>query len=65
MTISDLICQLSAIQKQHNNPTIEVRLGREYNNAEPFYDSFYIKYDNKTLTLVPSDRWIKHENMGK
>lgn len=62
MTISDLIAQLTRIMKE-TGPTIQVRIGSEYNSTENPFDAFEVRkpIESNEVYLVPSDVWIRSD----
>lgn len=56
MTISDFVARLERLQKQIG-PVAQIKIGREYNRADLFYDYFDIEVANDDVILVPSDKW--------
>jgi hypothetical protein len=56
MTISDFVARLEKLQKQIG-PVAQIKIGKEYNRTDLFYDYFDIEVANDNVILVPSDKW--------
>lgn len=56
MTISDFVARLERLQKQIG-PVSQIKIGKEYNRSDLFYDYFDIEVANDNVILVPSDKW--------
>lgn len=56
MTISDFVARLERLQKQIG-PVSQIKIGKEYNRDDLFYDYFDIEVANDNVILVPSDKW--------
>jgi hypothetical protein len=60
MTISDLILRLTTLQKQ-TGPVAQIKIGKEFNNKDSFFDYFQIDATGNDVVLVPSDAWDKKD----
>lgn len=56
MTISDFVARLERLQKQIG-PVSQIKIGKEYDRPDLFYDYFDIEVANDNVILVPSDKW--------
>lgn len=62
MTLNDLIAQLTNIAKEKSwsseiRPTSQVKIGKEINNPDSFYDYFDIVKRGDCIVFMPSDKW--------
>lgn len=62
MTISDFVARLERLQKQIG-PVAQIKIGKEYNRADSFYDYFDIEVANDDVILVPSDKWERKKTV--
>lgn len=62
MTISDLIAQLTRLQKEVGS-SAQVMLCSAYNSLVNPFDSFEVRkpMDGKDVYLVPNDRWLRSD----
>lgn len=60
MTISDLVLRLTNLQKQVG-PVAQIKIGKEFNNKDTFFDYFQIDSTGSDVVLVPSDAWDKKD----
>jgi hypothetical protein len=56
MTISDLIERLKRIQKDTGS-TAQIHIGKLYNNTQERFEFFDLKVKDKTVILMPTDKW--------
>lgn len=56
MTISDFVARLERLQKQIGSVS-QIKIGKEYNRSDLFYDYFDVEVANDNVILVPSDKW--------
>lgn len=56
MTISDFIERLKRMQKEMGS-TVQVQIGKEYNNPKERFEFFDIVKEEKDVVLVPTDKW--------
>lgn len=61
MTVSDLIERLKRIQKEKGS-TVQVHIGKLYNNAQERFEFFDIDTKGKDIVLVPTDKWDRPKN---
>jgi hypothetical protein len=60
MTINDLILRLKNAQEEMRcDYSPQVKLGRDYNDADNPFDYFNVKIVDGSVILIPSDVWGK------
>lgn len=61
MTISDFIERLKLIMREKGS-TVQVQIGKEYNNPQEKFEFFEINTKGKEIVLVPTDKWDRNNS---